>query len=399
MVFALFDTSAFGATEQYVFSHLHYLLQHGYKIILATTNARVEQEIKSRLSKKEKKHFHIVTAPYRFDAINNWKGLLKFFFILPTAYIWCDTMLRHLTNDYDEVICLWPGFSDRLAFSRLAKKYNIPLVWVEIGPLEPTFKKLLGFPKLLYRQAEKFPSHLVTTSLFTKKSILRNTNFKDSDVTLVYPGVKLLSDRQIKSYQKKASIWKGKEGYSQTKLFGVVIRSASENEVDMVIRSFALYLKKTKKDVKLLIVGDGSKRLELESLTKQLGIEKQVRFFGSVTEEEKRVIFSSLDTFIFSSASESDGFGMMTIEAMNLGIPVLTTAFGPQLEIVTDGKEGYKYKPHDAKDLARHIDMMLNLSTAKLRAMSREARKRVADFSEKKYQEIMHEVIEDALSR
>src|SRR5258708_16047148 len=160
VIFSLLDTPAFGGAEQYMFSHLHFLSTHGYSIVLATNNETVKKEILSRLSVGEQKKFQIIRAPYRLDAIGNWKGLVKYFLGLPFAIGWCVMTLRQLTQRYSQVMCLWPGFSDRLTFSPIAKHFHCPLVWIEIGPLEPVLKRNWGFPRLCYRFAQHFPYHV-----------------------------------------------------------------------------------------------------------------------------------------------------------------------------------------------------------------------------------------------
>ncbi len=393
-IFSLLDTPAFGGAEQYMFSHLHFLQKQGYEIVLATNNKKVESEILSRLSKEEKKTFYIIKAPYRLDAIGNWKGLIKFFLSLPKSIIWCYITLQKLTAQYEQVICLWPGFSDRLIFSPLAKFFHCPLFWIEIGPLEPTFKKTFGFPKLLYLFGERFPDTIITTSLFTKQSIIRNSRFVSEDITLVYPGTRLFTQNEIQSFTQKAMKWKEKEKLTKAHLIGIVARLAHENEIDMVIKAFGLFLQKSKyNDVYLLIIGDGPVRKELEGLTETLSISKQVRFLGFVTEEEKYTFLAGCDFFIFPRAWELDGFGMTTIEAMSLGLPVLTTNFGPQIEIVTDDKEGYKYKPHDSEDLAKYIAKMVSMNAKEQKNMIQEALKRAKYFSEENSHKTMFSII------
>lgn len=383
-IFSLLDTPAFGGAEQYMFSHLRFLTNHGYTIILATNNETVKNEIFSRLTTKEKQTFHIIKAPYRLDAIGNWKGLVKFFLAAPLSLLWCYQTLNTLRKKYGEIICLWPGFSDRLLFSPIVKKMHIPLLWIEIGPLEPTFKKTFGFPKILYRFSEQFPSHIITTSLFTKKSIIKNTAFKDHDISLVYPGTKLFSERELNSYTKKAKIFRKQRHYQRTKLLTVVGRLAHENEIDMVVQGFSIYCKNNStKSVCLLIIGEGPQRKELEALTKSLTIEKKVFFAGFVSEEEKLTCLAASDIFIFPRAWELDGFGMTTIEAMAQGIPVLTTDFGPQKEIVADGREGFRYIPHNSKNLAQHIDQIIDLPNEKKLRMIKAGLMRAKLFSEK----------------
>src|SRR5258708_7975655 len=372
-IFSLLDTPAFGGAEQYMFSHLQFLNQQGYTIVLATNNETVKKIILSRLTDKEKKTFLVIKAPYRLDAIGNWRGLVKFFIALPKATMWCRATVKKLNEKYDQVICLWPGFSDRLVFSPIANSFHFPLIWIEIGPLEPTFKHNFHFPQLLYRLFEKYPTHLVTTSLFTKKSIIRNSHFTHNEITLVYPGTQLFTLKEISDYQKQGEKWREKEKLKNKTIIGLVARLAHENEVDMVIQAISLFVqKKENKDIMLLIIGDGPNKKTLKNLSIKLGINNLVRFTGFISEEEKRILLAGCSFFIFPRAWELDGFGMTTIEALSLGLPVLTTNFGPQVEIVTDGKEGFRYKPHDSVDLSEKITKILSLTNAKRSQMSKE---------------------------
>jgi glycosyltransferase involved in cell wall biosynthesis len=365
VIFSLLDTPAFGGAEQYMFSQLRFLNKKGFDIVLATNNETVKKEFLSRLPKNSS--FKIMKAPYRLDAIGNWKGLVKYFISLPYSLFWCYQTIRNLKKKYQEVYCLWPGFSDRLSFSPIAKGLRAKLIWIEIGPLEPTFRKNFGFPKLLYSSVLLHPDLVVTTSEFTKKSVIRNTKIQKEKIKLVYPGTPLpvvKTDRKTKE------------------LIGVVARLSEENEIDMVLRAFSKFSKKDQ--FNLLIIGEGPEKKELQNLSRDLKVSKNVNFTGFISEEEKRKLLLGCRFFIFPRAWDLDGFGMTTIEAMSLGLPVLTTDFGPQKEILTDGKEGFKYKPHDPDDLALKMEKMANLSEDDLKTMKENALKRAQDFSEEK---------------
>jgi glycosyltransferase involved in cell wall biosynthesis len=394
IIFSLLDTPAFGGAEQYMYSQLSYLQTKGFSIVLATNNETVKHEILSRMTEEQKKSFTIIHAPYRLDAIGNWKGLVKFFLGLPYAMWWCYTTLRNLKKGASQVICLWPGFSDRLVFSPIAKQLALPLLWIEIGPLEPTFRKNYSFPKYLYRFFERYPDHVITTSEFTKKSILKHTHFTSGKITLVYPGTKIYTKTQVAEYKRKGSKWRKNNHVGQEKLFIVIARLAGENEVAMVIKAFAEYQKLNKNaSSRLLLVGDGPIRNQLESLVDELGITNMVQFLGFVSEEMKRVLLAASDCFIFPRAWELDGFGMTTIEALSLGIPVLTSDFGPQVEIVADGKEGFRYSPHDLHDLAKFMNKIASLDKKMLEQMGERGLRRVEHFSERRSHDALYDVI------
>jgi glycosyltransferase involved in cell wall biosynthesis len=340
-IFSLLDTPAYGGAEEYLLQVLFHLQAQGNRVVLATNNASVKKRAGSTLE--------IIHLPYRLDAIGNWKGLIKYFIALPGALVWLVTTLKTLASSLyplHPVVCIFPGYTDRLSFSPFVKILGCRLIWLEYGPLEPTFVRNFGFPRLLYAIGRPFPDVVVTISEWTKRSLMALGKIPQEKIIVIYPGVVIPPRRDP---NKKNS----------TLTVSTVARLASEKEIDVLLRAWA---KIDRSDKKLQIIGDGPERDALEQLAKDLGIRDIVTFTGFVSEVEKRRLLSHSDLFVFPSAWPLEGFGMTTIEAMALGIPVVSSGFGPQAEIVKDGKTGWVFKPHDADDLARVITMALRSS-------------------------------------
>ena len=104
--------------------------------------------------------------------------------------------------------------------------------------------------------------------------------------------------------------------------------------------------------VNLTLIGDGSKRKDLERLSKSIGVNKSVNFMGSRRDIPK--ILSELDIFVFS-VREDEGFGIAMAEAMISGIPILASKVGSCLEILGNGEYGYFFEQGSHKDLAIKI--------------------------------------------
>ena len=88
----------------------------------------------------------------------------------------------------------------------------------------------------------------------------------------------------------------------------------------------------------LVIVGDGPERQALESLARTLGVAERVRFMGFVPEERKHQLLEAADVFV--SATTHEGFGLMYLEAMARGLPVVTYDHGGQCDFLRDGQTG-----------------------------------------------------------
>lgn len=326
-IFSLLDTPAYGGAEEYLLQVLFHLKTRGCRVALATNNASVK--------KKAAGQIEIIHLPYRLDAIGNWKGLVKYFIALPGALVWLILTIRRLQK-HDEVICLFPGYTDRLSFSPFVKKMGCRLIWLEYGPLEPTFSRNFGFPKLLYRIGKSCPDTVVTISEWTKQSLVQLGKIPKEKIEVIYPGIKAKHKRE--------------KGKGTNFVVTTIARLATEKEIDLLLLAWGK-IDRTHK--KLHIIGDGPEKGSLQKLAVELGIDESVVFTGFLSDEEKNELLSGSDLFVFPSSWDLEGFGMTTAEAMAHGVPVVTSGAGPQAEIVEDGKTGWIFKPHTAESLAK----------------------------------------------
>jgi glycosyltransferase involved in cell wall biosynthesis len=104
-------------------------------------------------------------------------------------------------------------------------------------------------------------------------------------------------------------------------------------------------------DAHFVIVGDGERRDELESLSRELQLSDRVHFLG--WRREMRSIYADLDVVVLSSLNE--GSPVAVIEALAAGRAVVSTAVGGVPEVVHDTRTGLLVPPRDADGLAQGI--------------------------------------------
>lgn len=110
----------------------------------------------------------------------------------------------------------------------------------------------------------------------------------------------------------------------------------------------------------LLIVGDGPDAPEIRRTAVDLGIADRVHLLGQVTEERKNRALAAAD--VFASASQHEGFGLVFLEAMAYGLPIVCYDHGGQTDFLTTGKTGYVLPLNDFDAFTRAIiDMHDNL--------------------------------------
>jgi glycogen(starch) synthase len=127
--------------------------------------------------------------------------------------------------------------------------------------------------------------------------------------------------------------------------------------------------------VNLIVAGNGTYRRELEELTADLGIEDLVRFEGFVEEDRLRSLYRSADVAIVPSLYEP--FGLVVLEAMASGTPVVAANTGGLREILNHEETGLLFPPGDAGELARTATRVLKDSSLGGR-LAREARSALA---------------------
>jgi len=111
-------------------------------------------------------------------------------------------------------------------------------------------------------------------------------------------------------------------------------------------------------DCQVLIVGrDGGYRKELESLAERLGIQDRIIFTGGVS--EKDLISSYFASDVFVLPSQHEGFGIVVIEAMAAGLPVIVSDRGSLPYIVKDGVDGFVLKYGDVEELKKGMKKLL----------------------------------------
>ena len=99
--------------------------------------------------------------------------------------------------------------------------------------------------------------------------------------------------------------------------------------------------------VKLVVIGSGPLSDELKAQAARRDVAEQVRFMGFVEESAKRELLSISDIFV--STSQHEGFGLVYLEAMAAGLPVVCYDRGGQTDFLEDGKSGHVVPLNDTK--------------------------------------------------
>lgn len=139
-------------------------------------------------------------------------------------------------------------------------------------------------------------------------------------------------------------------------------RLVERKGVDLLVRAVALL--RGDHPVQLTIVGDGPERPRLEGLADELDLRGDVRFAGSVSAEEVRTLYRTSDAFVLPAVQDAkgdvEGLGVVLLEALTHGLPVVASRSGGIPDIVIDGETGLLVPSGDVQALADAIRRLMN---------------------------------------
>jgi len=229
----------------------------------------------------------------------------------------------------------------------------------------------------------------------TSKRVLINLlqKFMENCDVVIFPGeeIKRHFRGRIRSYttvlptgipSKARSHQRAKERYVLQ-----VGRLCKERKVDVLLRAF----KELPKGIKLFITSQGPDMERLKELTVKLGLSDRVRFLGYVSEKEKERLYRRAELFV--TASPTDTQGLVALEAMQYGTPVIAARAGGFLDYIRDGTNGLFFRPNDPADLANKMKKLLK-DRPLWKRLSRNGYSTVKEFSMKTMAKKLLEVYE-----
>jgi glycosyltransferase involved in cell wall biosynthesis len=166
-------------------------------------------------------------------------------------------------------------------------------------------------------------------------------------------------------------------GRSTSFVVGTIGRLARQKRMDILISAFASFAREAAPDSCLVVVGEGEERPSLLSLAERSGIKDRVVWMGRRSDIPE--ILCAID--LFALTSDYEGFGLVLIEAMAAGKPVIASRVSAIPEIVVDGETGLLVDRGDVAGFARAMRQLASDSEA-MAAMGKKGQERArARFS------------------
>jgi glycosyltransferase involved in cell wall biosynthesis len=256
-------------------------------------------------------------------------------------------------SSYDIIYIHYPSHSFITVLLRKIKKSKI-VIHIHGHDLVPPNKITRGFllGRWITLLASRKSSLTIVPSKFFQKELLK---YNPSADTFVYPSGGVNCEEFFPSqFDKQKSF-----------VIGYVGRVDNGKGVDVLLRSLTM----CDFDYKAIIVGGGSighgsQIDEIKKLAETLHIDNKIEFIGSVEKSRLPYYYNQFSISIFPTLFQ-ESFGMVGIEAMSCGVPVIGSNIGALPEYIIPDVNGYLFEPGNHQDLAFYLNKFYNLSDDK----------------------------------
>lgn len=217
----------------------------------------------------------------------------------------------------------------------------IPLKYPEY--YKSSFIKNIYF-KLMFNACGFLSNKVLTVSNYTKKDLVEYLKIPEEKITVIY-----------NSYNKASYQQKNKSENNHKYMLFFVGTNFRHKNIHVVIEAIKI-LKEKGIDVFFNIAGAKKDYTEfIQSLIDKLQLNDSVKIWGKVSEQELEELYGSSDCYVFPSLVE--GFGIPLLEAMDWGLPVISSNKTVMPEIVGDA--GILIEP-TAENFAKSIELLIN---------------------------------------
>ena len=253
--------------------------------------------------------------------------------------------INKITKDQNpDVILAVPGYST-IAAIKAANKNKLKVAIMVDNKLsllkKGRIKHIISYN--LYKHYYRKADIIITAHKNAENDIIKNYNIRKQKVkTIYYPLIDIKSISKIKAIKHK---WNSDK---YTLVFSAG-RLCEEKDFPTLIKAFKT-ARAVNDKLRLIIAGDGEEREKLISLIEKAGLQDTIELPGHVD----NVIGYMKASDIFVLPSKKEAFGIVLIEALSCGIPVVSsdTESGAQKELLKNSEIGILFKPGDIKALS-----------------------------------------------
>lgn len=305
-----------------------------------------------------------------YDICTLGKNSNKFMKVLNYLWFYINTFIKCLLGNYDLIYVHYPSMSAQPVL--MAKKLrNFSLIsnvhGTDVIPLKLTHQKMEKYTAAAIQASSK----VVVPSEYYAHLISDTYNKSKADI-LVYPSGGVNPDVFYQVSDEARESYRLKFGINPDKMvIGFVGRIFKAKGWDIFLDALEIINNAGRYDYEVLMVGSGEDDEEcaerIEALPKNL--KKSIHRFPLLPQEDLAKAYNAIDIFVFPTTSKSESLGLVAIEAMACGIPVIASDYAAPAYYVNDGVNGYKFEMGNKVALAEKIEKYCRDSDATRQSM------------------------------
>lgn len=307
---------------------------------------------------------------YRLNWFNN-------FFALPVSFLKIVNFVRSFSkkNNLDLIVfnqpfsafcALWGSDLTKISkiyryhsswFEEFKVKNNIQelkitaplsvLKWIILSPIFSAMKAMESF-------ALRNSDTIIVTSQYSKEKLIKFYKIDDNKIHII-PGC--VDTEVFKPAENKQDL-RNTLNIPQDRYVLITARNlVPRMGIDNLIFAFDV-LSKICKDLYLIIIGEGKLKIKLEKLVRKLSLDKLVKFTGQLEERDLVKYYQASDLFILPT-KYIEHFGLVSIEALASGIPVLGTPVGGTIEIFSKFNREFLFENTNLESITQGIKKFL----------------------------------------
>ena len=213
--------------------------------------------------------------------------------------------------------------------------------------------------KLMYRKVAFGHKKVVTVSKFSKDRISKILKKNPDEIAVIYDG---LSDCFANFYYDKEQDMKQRGLRTSRRYILCLSTLEPRKNMRLLVEAFSELIKEKKINTNLVLAGRKGWLMDdlLSNLDKE--IVNRIHFTGFVDDDLLPYVYRNAQVFVFPSVYE--GFGVPPIEAMSMGIPVISSDAASLPEVL--GNAAYYFENRNLKDLKKQIVTVMNLPEEKI---------------------------------
>lgn len=285
---------------------------------------------------------------FRFPAVNLTRRVYY-----PVAIPWYPGLSTFLEQLQPDIIHTHHPFVLGEVGLNYAKRMGIPLVYTFHTRYECYAHYFTPLPTEMVRWAgKKLVSNyvqqvdLVTTPSESMIELLRRYGIRREIKVLPNP-----IDLHIYQTIDRGLI-RRRYGLQNCRVLLYTGRLGKEKNLELLLKAFTVITRKCREDLRLILVGSGPEENELHRQARSLGIVDKVIFTGKVDYRDIPNYYGSADLFVMPSTTET--FGLVVLEALASGVPVVAVNAGGSRDVVISGYNGV-LTPEDPDSFAAAV--------------------------------------------